>query len=356
MNPRRPVSAAAERPRRMGDLTPRQQKVLELIVRRHRSTGRPVASANLFVDGGFAWAPATLRQAMNELDDMGLLDQPHVASGRVPSDRGYRLFVDDLAAMPLEAEEAEAIARAFHSTTRDVEQLLAQATHLLADLANELGFAVQLAFEHGKLKGLELVPVAERRALLALTVEGGVVRSLTLDLVSPLARADLERVGALLRERLCGLALSEVRRRLEVDAALVEDAAAAIVTRAFADVLPFAARPGVFVDGAAHVARHPEFHGAERLKPVLELIDRPDPWRDVVDGAAAPGLKVSIGRENPRPELAHLSIVSFRLAGPWGASIGLLGPRRMDYGRAMSLVGAVGRELGTILGPGTESA
>jgi heat-inducible transcriptional repressor len=340
----------------MDDLTPRQRQVLELIVRRHRSTGRPVASANLFVDGGYAWAPATLRQAMNELDDMGLLDQPHVASGRVPSDRGYRLFVDDLAATPLEAEDAEAIARAFHTTTRDVEQLLGQATHLLADLANELGFAVQLAFERGRLVGLELLPMGERRVLLALTVEGGAVRSLTLDLVSPLPRADLERVGALLRERLCGLALSEVRRRLAVDAALVEDAAVSIVARAFADVLPFASRPGVYVEGAAHVARHPEFQGADRMKPVLELMDRPDPWRDVVDDGDAPGLKVSIGRENPRPELAHLSIVSFRLAGPWGASIGLLGPRRMDYGRAMSLVGAVGRELSTLLGPGNEPA
>jgi heat-inducible transcriptional repressor len=98
------------------------------------------------------------------------------------------------------------------------------------------------------------------------------------------------------------------------------------------------------------VARHPEFHAAERLRPVLELIDGAEPWGDVVLDATEPGLKVSIGRENPRADLAHLSIVSYRLRGPWEASIGLLGPRRMDHGRAMSLVDAVGRALSSVLG------
>src|SRR5690349_13131652 len=100
MRPRRPLSAVAHRPRRVHDLTPRQRQVLELVVRRHRATARPVASATLAVDGGFTWAPATLRQTMNELDDLGLLDQPHAASGRVPSDRGYRLLVDGLETPP----------------------------------------------------------------------------------------------------------------------------------------------------------------------------------------------------------------------------------------------------------------
>jgi len=212
------------------------------------------------------------------------------------------------------------------------------------------GLGELLAFDRGRLAGLELVPVAERRVLLALTIEGGVVRAMTLDLTSALARADLVRVAALLRDRLVGLELSEVRRRLAADEALVEDAAATIVSRAFAEMLPFAARPGVYFGGASHVARHPEFSEAGSLKPVLELMDRAEPWRDMVYGGDATGVRVAIGRENPRPELAHLSIVSYRLAGPWGASIGLLGPRRMDYGRAMSLVGAVGRELSTVLG------
>ncbi len=351
MRPRRPTPLSAPRPRRLRDLTARQRHVLELLVRQHRATARPVASASLAVEGGFTWAPATLRQTMNELDDMGLLDQPHAASGRVPSDRGYRLLVDELEVPPpLDPVERAAIASAFAHSTRDVEQLLGQATRLLAELANELGFAVELALDRGRLVGLDLVAVAERRVLLVLSLDGGFVRSMTLDLTSALARTDLARVASLLRERLLGLALGEVRRRLAQDEALVRDAAAALVAQACAEVLALSTRPGVYVDGAAHVARHPEFSGAGRLKPVLELIDRAAPWGDVVRDAAEPGLKVSIGRENPRADLAHLSIVSYRLRGPWEASIGLLGPRRMDHGRAMSLVDAVGRELSSVLG------
>src|SRR5262249_53928348 len=161
----------------------------------------------------------------NELDDMGLLDQPHAASGRVPSDRGYRLLIDDLdAPPPLDPDEVAAIARAFEHSTRDVEQLLAQATRLLAEPAHELGFPVELALDRGRMVGLELVLVAERRVLLVLTIEGAGVRSMSLDLTTALSRADLERIGALLRERLLGLALGEVRRRLAHDEALVRDA------------------------------------------------------------------------------------------------------------------------------------
>jgi len=335
----------------MRDLTPRQRHVLELLVRRHRATAKPVASSNLAVDGGFTWAPATLRQTMNELEDMGLLDQPHAASGRVPSDRGYRLLVDGLdAPPPLDPAERAAIVGAFAHSTRDVEQLLGQATRLLAGLSRELGFAVELALDRGRLVGLELVPVAERRVLLVLTLDAGRVRSMTLDLSTALPRPDLARVASVLRERLLGVTLGEVRRRLAEDEALVRDAALALVAHACAEVLAPALRPGVYVDGAAHVARHPEFSEAERLRPVLELIDCAAPWGDVVLDAAEPGLKVAIGRENLRPDLAHLSIVSYRLFGPWDASIGLLGPRRMDHGRAMSLVDAVGRALSTVLG------
>ena len=132
--------------------------------------------------------------------------------------------------------------------------------------------------------------------------------------------------------------------RLAGDEALVKDGAVALVAAALQTALALAGRPGVFVGGTAHVARHPEFREAQSLRPVLDLIDRSEPWRDLVHGEE-PGLAVTIGREHGRPEWAHLSLVSFRLPGPGDASIGLLGPRRMDYARVMGLVDYVGRRL-----------
>jgi heat-inducible transcriptional repressor len=231
----------------------------------------------------------------------------------------------------------------------DVEQLLGQASRLLADAAAQLGFALAPALDEGHLGGLELVHVGGPRILLVLTVQGGRTRTMTLELTGTLARAEIERVARLLRERLLGRPFSEVARRLADDETLVRDGAVAIVAQAMADALLELARPGVFVGGASHVARHPELRDADRLRPLLELLDQSEPWSDLVGTDAPAGLSVAIGREHGRADLAHLSLVRFRLGGPVGASIGLLGPRRMDYGRAMGLVDFVGRRLANLM-------
>ncbi len=341
-----PAGRAA--PRRLADLTPRQRHVLELLVRRFLATARPVASSTLAVQGGFAWAPATLRQAMNELEEMGLLEQPHAAAGRVPTDRGYRLYVDGLAApAPLADDEIEAVEKALAGSARDVEELLTQASRLLAELSTQVGFAVAPNPDDSELSGLDLVHLGERRVLLVMGVRGGLVRTLQVELESPLTRAELERVARLLGERLLGRTLAEVRRRLAGDEELVRDGAVAVVAAALVEGLASARPPGVFVDGAAQVARHPEFRDSTSLRPLLVLLDRSAPWRDLVAGED--GLSVTIGREHGRPEWAHLSLVRFNLPGPCDASIGLVGPRRMDYGRAMGLVDFVGRRLSSLI-------
>src|SRR5262245_24860168 len=171
MAPRRLPPVARSVPRRLTDLTPRQRLVLELLVRQFLATARPVGSHALAVEGGHAWAPATLRQAMNELETLGLLEQPHAAAGRVPTDRGYRLFVDGLAApAPLTDDEQAAIEDALTRSARDVAELLTQASRVLAELSTQVGFAVAPNPDDVAVTDLELVHLGERRVLLVLGV------------------------------------------------------------------------------------------------------------------------------------------------------------------------------------------
>ena len=336
---------------RLTDLTPRQRLVLELLVRQFLATAKPVASQALAVEGGFAWAPATLRQAMNELEELGLLEQPHAASGRVPTDRGYRLFVDGLTApAPLTDGEREAVDDVLSRSASDVEELLTQASRLLADLSTQVGFAVAPSLDQAALTGLELVHLGERKVLLVLGVRGGTVRTMQLELESSLGRDELSRVARVLGERLCGRTLAEVRRRLGGDEALVRDGAVAVVADAVLAALSSVRPAGVFVDGTSSVVRHPEFREATSLRPLLALFDRDSPVPALVarDGAARAGLSVTIGREHGRADWAHLSLVRFRFEDAGDASIGLLGPRRMDYARAMGLVEFVGRRLSSL--------
>ena len=350
MRARKSLPVAVAPPARLQDLTPRQRQVLEALVRQYLRTAHPVSSERLAPECAGSWSPATLRHAMLDLDSLGLLEQPHPSAGRVPSDRGYRLFVNALREpQPLSDEESRAVEAVLADSVRDVEHLLGQASRLLAERSEQLGFAVAPRLEEGQLAGLDLVSVGERRLLLVLTVRSGVVRSTVLQLTSPLSRSELERVARILRERLLGQSLADVRRRLAEDGRLVHDSAVALVAGAAAEVLGRTSPPEVYVGGTARVARLPEFREAERLRPILELVDGTEPWCALVGHAARPGLTITIGRENNRPELAHLSFVSFQLDGPVRASVGLLGPTRMDYGRAMALVEFVGRRLSAML-------
>src|SRR5437867_9878116 len=218
------------------DLSERQRQVFEALVALHGRSARPVGSETLAQQPAFSISPASIRTALAELEEMGLLGRFHSSGGRVPSAKGYEFFVRALLSPAvLPPAVIEEVARSLERSTQDVERLLSQASRLLSSLTRQLGLAVASSLEGERLSALDLESLGGRKALMALDLGGGAVQTLVLELESPLERGELEEVAAVLGERLVGQPLAEVHQRLASDPDLVKRSAVRIVARAAAE-------------------------------------------------------------------------------------------------------------------------
>lgn len=326
-------------------LTERQRAVFRALVLMHGHTAHPVGSEALAGTAGIRTSPASVRGDLAALEQAGLLVRAHSSSGRVPTARGYAFYVRALlapAALPPGLED-EIVGTLAHST-RDVEDLLHEASRLLSALTHQLGLAVASAFDDMRLQGLDLAPLAERRALLALDLGGGAAHTLVLTLESPLEPGALEEVGAVLRERLLGRSLSEVRARLAGDPELVRDSAVRVVAAAAAASWARLVSTPIFTSGAGHIAELPEFSGPGRIAPILRVVEEGAPLDRLMVAGVEGQVAVRVGLDED-DALVGCSLVSYPLPGKVRAAVGVLGPLRMDYALAFAVVDAVGTRV-----------
>jgi heat-inducible transcriptional repressor len=327
------------------DLTDRQRQVFDALVRLHGRTARPVSSETLAREGGIRLSPASIRGALAELESLGLLERPHASAGRVPTARGWELYVRVLLVpAPLPAAWVEEIDGVLLHSERDIEHLLNDASRLLSGLTRQLGLARAASLEAEPLSGLELSALDRRRALLVLKLGARTVRTLVLELDTPLEAAELDAVAAVLRERLIGLPLAAVRQRLGGDGALARGGAVRVVARSALQGWRTPVSTPLYRAGVIHIARHPEFADADRLGLLLEAVETGSPLDRLMVACFEGQAMVRVGVDEDHA-LSGCSLVSYALPGAvWGA-IGVLGPLRMDYARALAAVDAVGSRL-----------
>ncbi len=331
------------------DLTERQRRLFAALLILHGRTARPVGSDALGQAAGIPLSPATIRASLAELEALGLVERPHLAAGRMPSARGYEYFVRTMlvpAALP--AALVVEVDRALHRASRDVEHLLNEAARVLSSLTHQLGLALAASLEDDRLSGLDLEPLDDRRALMVLDLGIGAVRTLVLELDSPLERGELAEVAIVLRERLLGRSLGEVRERLATDPELVRGSAVRLVTRAAAESWSRSPSTPLFSSGAMHIAEQPEFFGNARLGPLLRIVETGAPLTRLMVAGVEGQVGVRVGLDEDHA-LAGCSLVSFPLTGAVRGAVGVLGPRRMDYARALAVVDAVGTRVADLL-------
>lgn len=331
------------------ELTGRQRAVFASLVEVHGREARPVGSERIAHDAGVRLSGASVRAALAELEGMGLLERAHSSSGRVPSARGWEFFVRALlepAVLPagLEHEIDERLSQ----STRDVERLLHEASRLLASLTRQLGLALASSLDDERLAALDLEPLGDRRALLALRLAGHATRTLVLELDTPLERGALAAVEGVLRERLCGHALAEVRARLAGDPGLARHSATRIVARAAEAAWQRAVETPLLSAGTMHMAEQPEFARARALAPLLRALEAETPLNRLLVSGIQGQVAVRVGLDEDLP-LAACSLVSFPLPGVLAGAVGVLGPLRMDYAFTLAVVDRVGTQVADLL-------
>ena len=344
-------------------LSEREQQILREIIDSYVETAQPVGSRTVAQRLGLGLSPATIRNTMMDLEDSGYIGQPHTSAGRVPTDRGYRAYVDGLlqgglaaAARPEDAlapGEEEWIEEQFASAPRDLAGLLDQAARLLAGASRQLALVLIPSFDRGVLEGIELVRVSPHRVLVVLRVQEGLVRTVVLDVTTTLDSEWLTRSAARLNERLVGLTLGEVRTGLaeRLRAGELRDDEVVLQLLAAAPAWLNAAEGGdpaaLYVGGTANMVSQPEFRVPERLLGLMSLVeDRVSLLRLLNARRAAGGMQITIGHENPAGPLEVTSLVTCTYArGPISGMLGILGPTRMPYHRVVGILHHVGRQI-----------
>jgi len=333
-------------------LTERQRAVLTSIVHRYIGDGEPVGSRVLSKDLPEHISPATIRNVMSDMEEMGLIESPHTSAGRQPTELGYRTWVDHL--MPREALSEADRNHLDHSIAkaRDERELLLAATLALAEVTRLLGVAVAPVVERVRLDRLDLIPAGERQLVLIATFGTGLVRSLTIDFEGQVPAESFASLAREVHVLAIGLSPEELRlklrnRTLDASGKLEISDLAARVLESLVKLSDSSRRDEVILQGAAQIFAQPELGERQHLTDMVQLLeDRRLLAQILQDRCEDQQVVVSIGSQNRIRQMRFLSLVSrsYRLGEATG-SIGVVGPTRMPYGRLISVVDHLAHRL-----------
>jgi heat-inducible transcriptional repressor len=337
-------------------LDDRRREVLRTLIQLHVETGDPVGSESLSRAFGRALSPASLRNIMADLEALGYLDHPHTSAGRIPTDEGYRVYVDSLMGRrALDPGEAQAIAELRHGEA-SAEQTMERASQLLSRLSRNVGFVLAPDIARTSFRHVDLVPLGHPRVLVVMVSATGIVTHKVIDVEERLEPSALQECANYLNAHFSGMPLSDIRARLlelmTEEKALYDSLLQRVIAlgeRAFA--LP---EPGanVYLDGASNMLSQREFEDLERMRALFRTFEEKSRLVRILNACiAGDGIRVLIGHENSDPELKDLSLVTAtcRVEGEPGLGVGVLGSTRMQYAHVVSLVDHVARAVADVL-------
>ena len=340
---RRPEEAADR-------LDDRKAAILRAIVEQYVDSAQPVGSQTITQTTELGVSAATVRNEMSVLEREGYIAQPHTSAGRIPTDRGYRYFVDHLAgAGQLPAPERRRIAEFFTTATLAMDELLFETSHLLARVTTHAAVVVGPQTEAVVVRGVSLVMLQSRIVLVVVVLSNGSVEKETLVFDDDLDETDVAVAGARLAHRLGG------RRLVECTDAVVEgpelDAAETLVARAIEALrvhVQMRHTDPLYVGGASRLAAEQEAFATTSASRLIELLEHHAVLASLMRELLGPGLTVRIGSENERADLRECSLVlaPYLVEGELAGTVGVLGPTRMDYRKAQAAVATVSRQLG----------
>ena len=337
------------------NLTGREKEVLQSLIEYYIATAEPVGSRAIANKYKMGISPATIRNTLQDLEEMGLVGQPHTSAGRVPTDEGYRFYVDSLLKLEsLTQSEQERIEKEIALDYTAVEDLLEQTSHILGVVSKQLGVTVAPRFDQGILTRIDLIPVAEKKLLVILAVKSGLVKSILLEADSPLKGQDLEETRRVLNERLCGLSLGAMKKDIDQRVKDVSTGSARLV-KLFLDskdsILNFPEVEQIHLGGAINILSQPEFKDYDKLRPLMYLIEEKKFLAELFSTKGIKeGITITIGKEIKKGEMQSCSLVTSQYeAGGLKGTIGIVGPTRMRYSKLVSLVDYTAKLLSQIL-------
>src|SRR5262245_11880964 len=338
-------------------LDDRRKEVLRSLIQLHVETGEPVGSESLSRALHRSLSPASLRNIMADLEALGYLDHPHTSAGRVPTDEGYRLYVDSL--MPhrdLAPAPAAAIRSGLLPRDGSVDQVMGNASHLLSRLSRHVGFVLAPDIAATSFRHIDLVALAHPRVLVVMVSATGIVTNKVVEVEEKLSPEDLQACANYLNANYAGQTLSAIRAQLlelmKEEKALYDSLLQKVVAlgeRAFA--VPEGGA-SVYLDGTSNILSHADFEDVGRMHALFRTFEEKSRLVKILNAClTGEGIRILIGHENPDPGLRDLAFVTARCSveGEAGWGLGVLGSTRMEYAHVVALVDHVARAVSDVL-------
>ena len=340
-------------------LNEREKAILKYVIGDFIASATPVASRQIVKDHELGLSAATIRNTLADLEDKGYVTHPHTSAGKIPTDKGYRFFVDTLMEMEqLSKVEKGGIKKVFENST-ETDDLLRQTAKLLGTISHQLSVVSSPHLKSSILERIELISVSSNKMLIVISIKSGVVKTITMEALTDLNQEKLTYLGRLLNERLCGLTLETIRESL---AERVKDFhyehpdLVNVIVRSADKIFDDSKeREKLHIGGTHFLIEQPEFGNPENIRTMIELINNEGTLIQVLEShelmAENKGMIISIGDEHGEESLKDYSIiVSTYRAGSVTGSIAIIGPKRMNYPKMVPLVNYVAREVSSSLG------
>jgi heat-inducible transcriptional repressor len=337
-------------------LTERDRKILQAIILDYISTAQPVGSRIVSKKYKMGLSPATIRNVMSDLEEMGFLLQPHASAGRVPTDHAFRFYVDCILNMrKLSAAERGRIEKGLQEESPDINEIMKRASHLLSLLSRQTGVVLAPRFGSKIFKHIEFIRLREKRILIIIVSQTGEVQNKIIEADEEMYQDELDKYGRYLTEIMGGLSLTEAKRKIMEELKKEKVLFDKLMFRALQlsqKALEDEGEGNLYIEGTTNFMQSPEFADMEKMRGLIQAFEEKTKIVKLLDKAlSAQGIQIFIGAENELNEMMNCSVV----AAPYSkenftlGTLGVIGPTRMDYSSIIPIVDYTARIVGKIL-------
>ena len=325
-------------------LDERKKRILKVITDDYIASAEPVGSRTIARRYDLGLSPATIRNEMADLEEGGFLEQPHTSAGRVPSERGYRMYVDALMSIQkLSEPEIEHIYRELEQYHQEIESLIHQTSKILTQMTRYPSIILSPQVETALFRHIQLVKLSERTILVLIVTDTGYVENKVIELQAEISNEELDHLSYLLNQKLRGVCLKDIRASFlnEIRSELVFEhqiynEAIKLLVKSMTNQMS----NRIHVDGAMKILEQPEFNDLQKFKPLMNMLEEETRLYQLLTQDASRRAQVKIGHENNDLVMKDCSVVtaSYEIAGRTVGVIGVLGPTRMEYAKVLPIV------------------
>ncbi len=331
------------------ELDARKKKILQAVIEEYIQTAEPVSSGNLVKNGDLRCSSATIRNEMADLEKSGFLEQPHTSSGRVPSEKGYRYYVDELLREDdLSRKEMELIKQRLETKVNDLEDLTKIATTTLSEITHYTTIAIGPNVNNHTIIDIKFVLLGTRVLMAVILTDSGIIRESIIKFDEDITQEQVNDLTVIFKNKLVGKPLEKLNGPIEDFIMSEMKTGINIIQKIINEINKIIEESNrVYLEGTNKVVNMPEFKKVDVAKDFLNVLDAKDLVADVLNAGIASDINVYIGSESDKEELKNFSIVTFNhlLEDKDIGTIGIIGPKRMDYSKVISVMKYISKKI-----------